>query len=573
MFLSSGCGHKPYPHSLLVADSLSNVNPDSAIALLKSMASGMRNETEDTRMYYRLLRIKANDKAYITHTSDSVILPVLHYYIEKNNSHLPEAYYYAGRVYRDLGDAPQALDYFQKADEALPEGEVNRLRSNIYSQMGTLFTYQEIHEEALKMFKKAYRCDEILKDSSSLVYDLRDMAYEHRCGGKRDSALIYYQKAYQLARIIRKDALSNMVQSQIASLYIEQGKYELAKRYLQPSLNTEDAARKSGVYSIAAKLYHSIGQLDSASYYYNELLNFGTVYAKKSAYRGLAKIALKENHPQGVIDYLFNYEHYLDSIQNITTTESLQRIHSLYNYQLRVKENNLLKEENKQKQKAIIYILSIAVLTVMAIVSIYIQYSKRKKAEYEIKLTRLSRIKEEQYQRSMLFIEENKKKIADFEKRLCDTDQENSTLRTQLLKQKEIMLLSNRQAEMEWNEQDIARAEFLKSEIYLTFVRLAQSNAEIETSKEQLNQDWILLEHAIDSAYKGFSYNLRSIYKFSEYEWHVCLLIKSEISPAGMAIITSHSAESITATRRRLYKKVFQEKGSPKDWDKFILSL
>ena len=91
-------------------------------------------------MYYRLLCIKANDKAYILHTSDSLILPVLHYYIEKDDErHLPEAYYYAGRVYRDLGDAPQALEYFEKAAEALPEDGGYKLKSKIYSQMGTLF--------------------------------------------------------------------------------------------------------------------------------------------------------------------------------------------------------------------------------------------------------------------------------------------------------------------------------------------------------------------------------------------------------------------------------------------------
>ena len=116
------CGHKPYPQSLIIADSLTNACPDSAIALLKNIENTLQTEPETTQMYYRLLCIKANDKAYIPHTSDSLILPVLHYYIEKDDErHLPEAYYYAGRVYRDLGDAPQALDYFEKAAEALPE--------------------------------------------------------------------------------------------------------------------------------------------------------------------------------------------------------------------------------------------------------------------------------------------------------------------------------------------------------------------------------------------------------------------------------------------------------------------
>ncbi len=87
-------------------------------------------------MYYQLLTIKARDKAYITHTSDSLILEVLHYYEKrKDKKHLPEAYYYAGRIYRDLGDAPQALEYFFKAIDVSSACMNYRLTSRINRQI------------------------------------------------------------------------------------------------------------------------------------------------------------------------------------------------------------------------------------------------------------------------------------------------------------------------------------------------------------------------------------------------------------------------------------------------------
>lgn len=574
------CGHKPYPQSLIIADSLTNACPDSAIALLKNIENTLQTEPETTQMYYRLLCIKANDKAYIPHTSDSLILPVLHYYIEKDDErHLPEAYYYAGRVYRDLGDAPQALDYFEKAAEALPENEGYQLKSKIYSQMGTLFSYQEIHDEAMRMYRKAQQCDEALKDSSSMVFILRDIAYEYRCYEQTDSTLYYYQNAYDLATAIRNSKLADMVQNQMASLYIEQGKYALAKKALQPSLNNMDEPSRSGIFSIASKLYHKTGQLDSAAYYYRELLDFGTVYAKKAAHQGLAEIALTYGNLQEAALHLSLYEHYIDSINQITDTENIRRLNSLYNYQIREKENKRLKTENERKQIVIFCILSVAVLTVLATISIYIQYSKRKKAEYQMQIERLNRLKEEQYQRSARFIEENKLKIEELERQLGEVNQENTTLKSQLQKQKEIIFHTNKQAEMEWDEHEKAKAAFLKSDIYKHFRTLAHSRNNIPQSpkeketKEQLAQDWILLEQGINSAYKGFSENLKRLHRFNEHEWHVCLLIKIGIPPVDMAIITRHSAESITATRRRLYEKVFQQKGDPKKWDTFILSL
>ena len=113
LILPGACTHPTTPPVLLCADSLASANPDSAQTLLASLAEGMKQEPQAVQMYYRLLCIKAKDKAYITHTSDSAILPVVKYYERKGDKkHLPEAYYYAGRVYRDLEDAPQATGLF-----------------------------------------------------------------------------------------------------------------------------------------------------------------------------------------------------------------------------------------------------------------------------------------------------------------------------------------------------------------------------------------------------------------------------------------------------------------------------
>ena len=68
-FLS--CDSKSYPHVLQLADSLANTCPESAIALLEQFKDSASQESKETQMYYQLLTIKARDKAYITHTSDT----------------------------------------------------------------------------------------------------------------------------------------------------------------------------------------------------------------------------------------------------------------------------------------------------------------------------------------------------------------------------------------------------------------------------------------------------------------------------------------------------------------------
>ncbi len=128
-------------------------------------------------------------------------MSVLNYYIEtKDRHHLPEAYYYAGRVCRDLGDVPQALDYFEKALDVVEESGEYSLKGRIYSQMGTLFMYQDMCEEAADKFAEAYRYDLLQKDTAGMIFDLRDVAVTWGYMDKPDSALHYYREAYGLAK-------------------------------------------------------------------------------------------------------------------------------------------------------------------------------------------------------------------------------------------------------------------------------------------------------------------------------------------------------------------------------------
>ncbi len=85
--------------------------------------------------------------------------------------------------------------------------------------------------------------------------------------------------------------------------------------------------------------------------------------------------------------------------------------------------------------------------------------------------------------------------------------------------------------------------------------------------------DWTELAETVDNVYMGFSEKLYSLYRMSEQDYRVSLLIKIRMQPKDIATLTAHSKESIASTRSRLYQKVFGKKGSTKDWDDFILSI
>ena len=87
-------------------------------------------------------------------------------------------------------------------------------------------------------------------------------------------------------------------------------------------------------------------------------------------------------------------------------------------------------------------------------------------------------------------------------------------------------------------------------------------------------RDWPRIEREIEVCSPDFKEKLQTLYHdYSEFEYHLCLLIRLGMRPVDMAELTAHTKESVTATRRRMYEKVFRKKGTPSDWDEIILSL
>lgn len=564
------CGHKPYPQSLIIADSLTNACPDSAITLLKNIENTLQTEPEATQMYYRLLCIKANDKAYIPHTSDSLILPVLHYYIEKGDEqHLPEAYYYAGRVYRDLGDAPQALDYFEKAAEALPEDGGYKLKSKIYSQMGTLFAYQSMYAEALEMYKKGGEYDNILQDSVGMVFTLRDIGNMYKELGKEDSTLAYFKEASRLSRLLQRIDLFNMLQSQLAFIYTDLQKYDSARTALQNALKDIEQPNRSAIYNIAARFYDVTNQTDSAIWYYNELLDFGSVYAKQTACRRLLELTLKQNDTQQATGYLNNCLLYTDSIQKLTQTETIHRMHSLYNYQLREKENIQLKTENRNKTLLIGMISGSLLIIIISFIA-YRQYSRRKTLELKQQLEKLRTIEKEN-QDKIESLEKYKSQKEVLEKRLADINPPEDNVQKEQLGQK-IELLNHilQQQAIEKEQEKDAQDCLFCSEIYKKLQERANSaRGEAYITSEE----WNIVKGLMSPAYPIFFERLYSLHTPNENELHVCILLKLQFRQADIARLLQLKPESISSIRRRLYQKVTGSKGSPEMWDKIIDSL
>lgn len=560
------CTNKPYPQSLRVADSLIHNNPDSAVILLEELKRSMAFEPQATQMHYQLLTIKAKDKAYITHTSDSLIKTVVKYYEErKDRERLPETYYYAGRVYRDLGDAPQALEYLQKAIESTKDCTDYRLISRIYSQTGTLYLYQDTYDQALEVFRKAYQYCLSDKDSIGMVYSLRDIGRTFTTLNCADSALYYYKGALNYAEQIHNNHLVGVVQAELSGLYIQLEMYPEAFTAIQCSNKYIKGHNIAPFYAILADYYYYTNQLDSATFYYTQTASFDDLYQKQGSYKGLGNIARKKGQYKEAMEYFDKYLIYTDSIKDITNTETIRKMQSLYNYQLKEKENSKLQRQ-AANYKLWNILLIFSLLSLVFLFIAYHQFRKKKEQQQLVKQERIKQIQKERYAQSNTYLEKNKEQIKEVELSLHKAEIEKDQLRQDLLKaQNSLIEKTNEQITATQRVQKQSELALKHSDIYKKF------HFAVQGSDEKIgNDDWKELMCAVDEAYNQFTTRLLELYPMKTIEIQVCVLIKIGLSPAQIAFITIRSRQAISSIRKRLYSKVMGKDGTPEQWDNFI---
>ena len=178
--LCASCGKHEYPSDLVDADSLCNSNPKLALEKLAKIGNKIDTTNTADWMYYRLVKLKAQDKAYIPH-SDLTNLNQLIAYYESNGDKrlLPEIYYLAGSTYFDLHDSPQALDFYHKVLDCITEKDNLRLWGITHAQIGYVMLYQGNYKHAVEHFKESYLVDSVRHDTEGMIYDLRDLGYSY----------------------------------------------------------------------------------------------------------------------------------------------------------------------------------------------------------------------------------------------------------------------------------------------------------------------------------------------------------------------------------------------------------
>ena len=372
IILFVSCGRTPLNPTLVELEKMADTMPEKALVTLHSIPHNGLSTAD--KVYYNLLSVKFVDKAYIDHTSDSIILPVIDYY----SSHGPqeryaEALYYGGRVYHDIGDFPSAIKYYGEALRHV-EGskETLKLKGNIVSQMASLFNSMRLFNEAQRYIKMSIDIDMELKDTVNLIYDLEVLGANYIKVKNYDEAEKTFRRAISIAD--SKAPLEAMMDSvYLASIMNYKLKHISAVNIIRGIPWRVDSAlnydQKQFIYSNVSDIYRGAGMPDSAYKYALELVKIKDALNLKKGYAILLSDELKDLVPEDSIrPYAHHYEAAVESYMNSRGDANALIQNTQYNYSIVERDKQKALEKKRMIERWLALSVIVLLLAIIAVI-------------------------------------------------------------------------------------------------------------------------------------------------------------------------------------------------------------
>ena len=578
MLLASCAGNRKYDDLMQRADSIMNVNDDSAkvaIRMLDGIKPQLPEFSQSLKMRYELLRHKAMNKACITFTSDSVMKEVVDYYDHHGSANERMlANYVLGCVYRDMHEAPMALEYYNKAteqaDTTAADCDYGTLY-RVYSQMGFLFSKQYLLYQELNAFDKAEKYAYLAKDTFNAIVNYQNQGEVYDFLGKKDSVIAINLQAAKLFKKHGNDYAAAIAFGCNYKYYIEKKDFINAKKAFinakkafeaynstgyEGNSNYEDA--KAYVLCLKGTYYMFTGQLDSACYILQQSLKFCKSFSNKAATtKALAHYYAKVNQPSLAMKYALQSSEYNDSDLIEARKTQLQQVQAMYDYG-RNQEIARMAEQKAKRSTQMNYLIVFACV----ILFLFLSYIYRKqlalkkkriaasKLVYEDCLLKLKRLQEEKAQ----LVAEKDKKLAQI-----ITEKENAI--SKLVS--EIHDIQNRYSLSSMSD---AYLVLKNSSIYKKIQCI-----EAHPLEEMNEEDWTELADTVEELIPNFIPMLKN--RVSDRDYRICLLIRLGIPASLMARLLNLSDAAISKCRKTMLKKLCGKVGKPKEFDEYVLNI
>ena len=407
-----GCRHTNATEALLtrIEQLLEADSAYAAAFLIENTKEQVMSFDEAQQMRYRLLQAEAMNKTWEVFTTDSAMLQVVAYYDKHGtaNDRLL-ANYLLGCVYRDMEEAPKAIECYQNAiayADTLSEDCDFKTLSSVYSQMADIFHLQLAISNAIESRYKSIHYSLCIQDTLSALYDMIQIASDYRMQSKNDTAEALFMKAksmYLEHGYIKEWATASLP---LAHIYLISGRLNEAKNILDHYKAESGEFSPDGYLPPSERMYYyydglyyeSLGRLDSAEQAYRQMYYPDMKYTHQSAmYYGLLDVFKQRHNVDSIYKYTLLYCQANDSSVAVKDREIISNMNAAYKY------NRLQKEAFEQREKAattlswMIFVIALAVILLIVSFVIWVFFRKhrmQKQAELERAQKELEEAKE-----------------------------------------------------------------------------------------------------------------------------------------------------------------------------------
>ena len=522
-------------------------SPDTAWAMLSEDGNRLSKYSKSDRMKYLLLRTEAMNKLFYAMDTINYMNDVLEYYAFYGNAgEKTWANYLMGCVYRDKGNSPKALLYYNEAVAKIDttKSDCNfSLLSKVYGQMADIYRLQRYPQLESKILDKKALVALMANDTLGYV-----RAQERKISvfyqlGKMDSVYQIATLAYRYYKKIGKDDYAAATLIPLTEIYLKRKDYVKAKRTLDEYLAKSKLLDKKGeplysgteyFYNYLGWYYIDVGQLDSALYCYRKLLNYPSdIENLEAGYKGLMSIYSHKGMVDSVVKYVRLYADANDTVNFRLSAKEVGKVQALFDYSESQKEAARKAEEAKNVWKALFISLLMIVILLLVI--------RKMKARNQKIQTQYDHTKKE----------------------LGSIQKEIKLLRQKLENQNGMLSIYETNGnEDKWKKEKL----FMESKVVLTF----QGDANVGTQPSA--SEWKDLQNLVEANLPAFWQRMSLFDGILDDEFRICLLTRLSFSPSQIANLLGVSKQSVTNKRKKLVLLLFKS-DNIKKFDALIKEL
>mgnify|MGYP003314014180 FL=1 len=548
------------------ADSLLIGKSDSALILLDSYQAEKDSYCKSQRMRYEMLRALAQNTEDVLFTSDSILLEVVDYYESHGTDHdRMRANYALGCAYRDLGDAPRAIQYYNDAVSYADTTSLHcdyRTLSRIYGQMASVYHSQRVPRLELESEQNAVESSWKANDTIAALIFEEHMSDAFGLSREYDSVLYILDKVKREYEALGLNQMAARSVLNTIGILLDRDSLLEAKKRIDLYVNKsgyfdENGDIKTGLehfYNNLGLYYEKTEQIDSAYFYYNKsLMNKISIPSKSIAYRGLLRIAMLKGNIEQVYEYAQRYSASKDTEVFLHSQEEITQAQALYNYNTAQRQLEQEKEESIKYKNGFIYatIIFIFVLVVISFFVINIRTKNREEIQshnraYSELLSR--------YSNAIRDFNQLKEDSSLFEKNKVE---EISQLRESLS-----VFTKGIVDETKWN----ADANLNECEI------IKQLHKQATTGQKMTTNQMLDLFKFIEDVLPEFYNRISTTQDLTQKEKIVCILIRLQFIPSQIGILLDIKPQYLTNIRSKVNLKLFKAKGT-KNLDENIFTL